>query len=673
MKPLFICNPSQVSTIISHIEKNQIFGSVEQKKKPLGDDESKLDIKDCFITSQEECEARRNDYIGVGDAPSTRIYIDPFLEWGKEDYYGYHIALDILTNWKKKEAPGLVFLSAIQQKAFDKLVKGKLNSFVREFIHFDFLDLDSKVLPYSTFSTSRWKYLKAYAITRAGKLDDLSHELDTPANSKNPSRSDVENIIDKIKNIPETVGKSVLQLCNEYHNEVDVSAFAKALQDQIKEQIKELKPHEPSAIEIPASMNILIVEDNVEHLAVLENALTERQGYFEKDKNLFSFTNGDEALQELKKSPNEYQLVLVDLRLNDENGFAQPVHGVDIIEELQKNHPLSSYTIITGMGRRGVAELLDIDLKFILSKKNLYSFDTESEVDKMLSRMIGDVAQREKSIHYNYGPNNGVYDWTMFKTNLFALGSERLKEQQAIALEKLEAFKNKMLAGRMPMYAAKNKKQYDINKIDEYHINILTIRLIYLWLALKNKNKLTCDNDAQDEFTAVLTNCGNLTISDSKASLIGLTREKIGFDEKYGKEIIQIDLNDLWPHEYAVVDEWNTTHNESLYDRLNDLVISEQYPSLFQFILRYFDYEEEELNEMKTDLPSNLKIWNFNELGAFLTEVFKDVLKQKESSIHFPYVEAMCKDEFVMNYFQDQIAPHLEELDRLFFEVYRTI
>ena len=98
---------------------------------------------------------RRNDFIGKGDAPFTRLYIDPFLEWGKEEYYGYHIALDILTNWKKKEAPGLIFLSAVEQKGFDKLVKGKLNSFVREFIHFDFLELKEKCLPYTTFSTSR--------------------------------------------------------------------------------------------------------------------------------------------------------------------------------------------------------------------------------------------------------------------------------------------------------------------------------------------------------------------------------------------------------------------------------------------------------------------------------------------------------------------------------------
>lgn len=661
MKPLFICNPSQVSAIKKHIEDNKIFKSVKTR-----------DLDHCFITSQTECDNRRNDFIGIGDAPFTRLYIDPFLEWGKEDYYGYHIALDILTNWKKKEAPGLVFLSAIEQRGFDKLVKGKLNSFVREFIHFDFLDLKYKCLPYSTFSTSRWKYLKAYALTSSGILDDLSHDLTTIISQKESSRNSLEKLISRVKNLPETVGNEVLQECNSYQEDVNVSAFAKALQDKIQNRIKEIKPHEPSAIEIPANLNILIVEDNEEHLSILEKALTEREGYFEKDKNLFCFTEGAAALKELKKSSNEFQLVLVDLRLNDENGFAQAVHGVDIIEELQKNHPLSSYTIITGMGRRGVAELLDIELKFILSKKNLYSFDTESEVDNMLARMIDDVSQREKSIHYNYGPNKGVYDWTMFKTNLFALGSDRLKEHQAKALKNLEAFKNKELDGRMPMYAAKNKKQYDINKLDDYHINILTIRLIYLWLALKNKNKLQCDNDAQEEYSSILANCGNLQISDSKASLIGLTREKIG-DDKNGKEIIKLDLRDLWPHEYKVVDEWNKEHEEILLDRLSDIVISEQYPSLFKFLTRYFDYEEEEFEAMKADIPVELMVWNLNDLGKFLTEVFEDVLQSKEKSVHYPFVEAMCRDHSVMNYFQDQIEPHLSEVDRLFNEVYDSI
>lgn len=671
MKPLFICNPSQVSTIIGHIEKNQIFGSVEQKKKPLGDDESKLDIKDCFITSQEECEARRNDYIGVGDAPSTRIYIDPFLEWGKEDYYGYHIALDILTNWKKKEAPGLVFLSAIQQKAYDKLVKGKLNSFVREFIHFDFLDLDSKVLPYSTFSTSRWKYLKAYAITRAGKLDDLSHELDTPANSKNPSRSDVENIIDKIKNIPETVGKSVLQLCNEYHNEVDVSAFAKALQDQIKEQIKELKPHEPSAIEIPASMNILIVEDNVEHLAVLENALTERQGYFEKDKNLFSFTNGDEALQELKKSPNEYQLVLVDLRLNDENGFAQPVHGVDIIEELQKNHPLSSYTIITGMGRRGVAELLDIDLKFILSKKNLYSFDTESEVDKMLSRMIGDVAQKEKSIHFNFGPSGGIYGWTMFKHNIFKQDTKVWDDQISIAFQNLEDFKNQTEIKELQIYSQDQRDNYDIKLINEYHTNILSLRLIYIWLAMKNKNQLAFNALEQEEFSDYLSQkkCG-VSLNITRANQIGLARNKSWKNENE-TTCIELNLKKLWGHEKSIVKEWETFHKQTFIDYLNDIIIAESDPKLIEFLTPHFDYEDDQ--EWPEGISRDLETWNFNDLNIFLSEVFEDVLKNKRESNHFMSVLSLCDDPNAIDYFHYHIIPELPKIDVLYMQVDKWI
>lgn len=655
MKPLFICNPSQVLAIKKHIEDNKIFKSVKTR-----------DLDHCFITSQTECDKRRSDFIGIGDAPFTRLYIDPFLEWGKEDYYGYHIALDILTNWKKKEAPGLVFLSAIEQKGFDKLVKGKLNSFVREFIHFDFLDLKDKCLPYSTFSTSRWKYLKAYALTSSGILDDLSHDLTTIISQKESSRNSLEKLISRVKNLPETVGTEVLQECNSYQDDVNVSAFAKALQDKIQNRIKEIKPHEPSAIEIPANLNILIVEDNEEHLAVLEKTLTEREGYFKKDKNLHSFTNGAAALKELKKSPNEFQLVLVDLRLNDDNGFAQAVHGVDIIEELQKNHPMSSYTIITGMGRKGIGELLDIDVKFILSKKNLYSFDTESEVDKMLTRMIDDVSQREKSNHYNFGPNKTIYGWAMFKSNLFALGKERIQEQISIANNKLKLFVNKELNEVFEIPGQKQQGKFDMAAIDSVHINILSLRRIFIWLALKNYNRLYLSNEEQGEYQEVLDNNG-IKINKSRVDAIGLHYKSIKTDKDI--PCFKLELDKLWPHEQVIVNEWNEEHNEVFIDSLQDIVVSEKHPSLYKFILAHLSYEKEDFKFHIQDVPLDTSIWNFKDLGNFLAQVFNDYSENGENSFHYPKVESMLNDEFVYNYFEQQIAPYLPKIDEKFMEL----
>ena len=665
MKPLFICNPSQVAAIIKHVETNQIFGSVERRDKQVVDN-SKIDIKDCFITSQEECDRRRNDYIGVGDAPSTRLYIDPFLEWGKEDYYGYHIALDILTHWKKKEAPGLVFLSAVEQKGFNKLVKGKLNSFVREFIHFDFLDLNEKCLPYSTFSNSRWKYLKAYALTSSGILDDLSHDLTTIISQKESSRASLEKLIVRIKSLPETTGIDVINKTNEYTTDVDVSAFAKALQEKIQDRIKEIKPHEPSAIEIPANINILIIEDNEEHLAVLEEALTARDGYFEKGKNLFSFTNGEAALQDLKESPNAYQLVLVDLRLDDENGFAQPVHGVDIIEELQKNHPLSSYTIITGMGRKGIGELLDIDVKFILSKKNLYSFDTDSEVDAMLTRMFADVKRRERSIHYLFGPNKTIYKWRMFKANLHALGKDRYSEQVAIADRNLRLFINKELKQTFSIPTQRQEDNFDMTTIDNVHINILTLRRIYLWLALKNKNRLFLSNAEQGEYKNVLNDCG-IDCNLSRINSTGLHFKTIKTERDV--ECRQLDLDKLWPHESVIIDEWNEQHGKVLLDKLKDITVSERHPALFNFIKTYFDYKEKDFKLCNLIIPIDSSIWNFKDLGDFLIHVFQDYTDNKKNSFHYENVQAMYNDEFAQNYFEQQIAPYLPEVDKQFMEL----
>ncbi|MBK5208280.1 MAG: hypothetical protein JJE44_02100 [Flavobacteriaceae bacterium] len=653
MKPLFICNTSQVQLIKAHIESNKLFKGV--------------DLSNCFVTSMGAYEERFNDLSGSGDAPFTRIYIDPYLEWSETGFFGYQIALEILKNWKKKEAPGIVFISLLKQVMLDKLVKGRINSLVREFPHFDILDLDNKIIPFNTFSNNRWKYLRAYALTSSGILDEISHDLTTIILQNESSRSNLERLLERTRTLSETVGKEVIQYIGSYQKDVNVSSFARVLKEKIGDRLKELRPHNPSTIEIPSNMNLMIIEDNEEHLQVLEKSLTERPGYFEKNKTLFSYTNGAEVLAELKKSKNEYQLVLVDLRLNDENGFAQPVHGVDIIEELQTNHPLTSYTIITGMGRKGIGELLNIDVKFILSKKQLYSFDTDSEVDAMLTKMFADVAQREKSVHYNYGPNNGIYSWTMFKTNLFALGREVFKEHQTIAISNLEKFKSKELDQKFPIYAPKNKKQYDLNKLEKYHINMLTQRLIFLWLALKNNNRLVCDSEAQEEYSDILKRCGKLAISDAKASLLGLTQNTVGNED--GIQIIEFDLTDIWPHEKVVVEEWNIEHGKIYLDHLQDIIISEKHPSLYKFIRTHFHYKEEDFKSCNFEVPADLSVWNFKDLGEFLTQVFDDYSDKGENSLHYLKVESMRNDNYSYNYFEQQIAPYLPEVDEKFMDL----
>ncbi|AFU68908.1 hypothetical protein P700755_002117 [Psychroflexus torquis ATCC 700755] len=652
MKPLFICNPSQIQALKTHIKDNKIFKSA--------------DLNRCFISKNSDYKLRKNDLNGSGDAPFTRIYIDPFLEWNTQEYFGYQIALEVLENWKKKEAPGIVFISAITQTMFDKMVTGKMNSLVREFPHFDFMNLKEKTIPFGTFSNSRWKYLKAYALTSSGIVDEISHDLTTIISQNESSRTNLEKILKRVKSLSDTVGKEVMECIALYNEDTNVSTFAKALQEKIIDRLKELRPHKPSEIKVPSNMNLLIIEDNEEHLQVLEKSLTARKGYFEKEKTLFSFTNGEEALAELKSSKNEYQLVLVDLRLNDENGFAQAVHGVDIIEELQKNHPLTSYTIITGMGRKGISELLDIEMKFVLSKKQLYSFDTDSEVDTMLTRMFADVKRRERSIHYLFGPNKTIYKWRMFKANLHALGKDRYSEQVAIADRNLRLFINKELKQTFSIPTQRQEDNFDMTTIDNVHINILTLRRIYLWLALKNKNRLFLSNAEQGEYENVLNDCG-IDCNLSRINSTGLHFKTIKTERDV--ECRQLDLDKLWPHESVIIDEWNEQHGKVLLDKLKDITVSERHPALFNFIKTYFDYKEKDFKLCNLIIPIDSSIWNFKDLGDFLIHVFQDYTDNKKNSFHYENVQAMYNDEFAQNYFEQQIAPYLPEVDKQFMEL----
>ena len=404
-------------------------------------------------------------------------------------------------------------------------------------------------------------------------------------------------------------------------------------------------------------MNLLIIEDNEEHLQVLEESLTNRKGYFEKGKTLFSYTDGYKALTELKKSKNEYQLVLVDLRLDDENGFAQRVHGVDIIEELQTNHPLTSYTIITGMGRKGISELLDIELKFVLSKKQLYSFDTDSEVDVMLTRMFADVSQREKIIFTQYGPKIGLYRVSLFKTNLSALGKEEFNKQISMSFDILKKFKEKTLTRQLKLKTQREFENVKPENLSELHTSLLALRLIYLWLALRKRNKLYCSIENQDEYMEVLVNCEIKKIPPKKPNNIGLSAKKI--DEIDGVEVMKIDLTKLWPHEYKVVDEWNKKYKEEIFNKNNE-IISKNYSPLYKFIKTYFNYNSTWLKEL--GLLPQIEFWSFNDLGLFLTQIFEDYKENKEESIYYEDIELMSSDPLVYEFFDRIIIHFLPEV-----------
>jgi hypothetical protein len=318
------------------------------------------------------------------------------------------------------------------------------------------------------------------------------------------------------------------------------------------------------------------------------------------------------------------------------------------------------------MGRKGISELLEIELKFVLSKKQLYSFDTDSEVDKMLLRMFEDVKHREKSVHYNFGPNKTIYGWTLFKSNLFALGNERIQEQITIADNKLKLFINKELHETFEIPGQKQQSKFDMTTIDLVHTNILSLRRIFIWLALKKHNKLFLSNKEQGEYQQVLDD-NDIKINKSRVDTIGLHYKSL----KTEKDVscFRLELDKLWPHEQKIVREWNEKHNEVFIDSLNDINISVKHPSLYGFLRNHFNYQKEEFKSHIKGVPHDLSIWNFNDLGVFLTIVFDDYSEKRENSFHYSRVESMLNDEYVYNYFEQQIAPYLPELDNKFMEL----
>lgn len=650
MKALFICNPSQIQIIGVHLKKNKLFGI-------KGDVDFDQDyINKYFLSSKESFNKLKDKkvFIGKGDTPHHLFYIDPYLEWSSEQFFGYQIVLDLLQNWAGTEAPGISFLSMVTQKMFNKRVKGKMQSLVREFQHVDILSLENKnSLSTNTYSNNRWKYLKTYALTSAGILDDISHDLSSIVSN----RGTLEIVLKRIQSIEELVGQEIVNFILTYSKETLVSVFSNALELKIRNRLSELKPHTPSSIEIPANLNILIIEDNEEHLMILTNALTKRENYFKENESLFSYRSGEEALKELKSSRNEYQLVLLDLKLNDKDGFAQKVHGVDILEELQQNHPLTSFTIITGMGRKAIGELLEIDVKFILSKKQLYSFDTDGEVDTMLLRMFEDVKQRERIKFDQWGPKTGLYRASQFKTKLAALGREEFKRQINDAYEILEKFKAKNSTIKLKLKTQREFEKVKVEELKDLHTSLLAFRLIYLWLAMRKKNKLFCcgeeTSEYYDEYSQVMNDWG-ITVPEKKPNNIGFTARKVG--ESNGVIVKEIDLQNIWPHEEAVTEEWEEKLELDVYDK-NKKEIFTNYPPLYDFLRLHYSYDKSTLKTIGVTVE--MKDWNFNDLELFFNVIFRDYSQKGGDSKYFKEIESMSSDDLVYDFFERIIVYYL--------------
>lgn len=659
MKALFIWNSISKDYIISHLKRVNQFQSNGDSARFI------TSLQEYNELSQELFERTKKGTKQKEKESYQRIYILPELNWGNDMFFGYKIALEILEKWKNPTPPYIAFISLIERKKLHDLVSGKYQYLVKTFDHTDLLKLGKNPLPVKNISQSKWRFFKNYALTKSGILDDIAHKLTGILNPEN-SENALKNILDQIKSQRDLVGNDVYVLANQEIDTIeDKPAFIKELTAAIEEKIREYKPHNRQDIVIPTFVKIMVIEDNEDHLQIIKKSL---ERYFESDKTLFCFTDGETALNELKTNPDDYNLVLVDLELLSD-GFYQNIQGIDILDYL-KSQPKVSYRIITGLGRKGVREMLQIDSSLILSKKQLYHFDTDEEVDKMLLQMVADFKEKEKVFHMNFGPVKGIFSWGGFKTTLSNYYLKNKDKYWKEAFEILEKFKeNELNAGfwDKSLPSGKRKDSADIDKelfsIDdsirdskkERFSGLLAQRLIIFYLSSKSNFKIILDNTA-DEYGSYFETLNNndIKLHYNYIQKIGIVTEKVEKKQEY-----KVLSEGLFPPEIVFME---SLKQEIIENYQPDILIKDNSQDIYELITTYFDLEETEAEMI--GVPVDIDEWTYSDLKTCWQTMYEDVISKGNDSDWYHTLEAFVESSNLTQTIETQLSVHLPDIEK---------
>jgi len=146
------------------------------------------------------------------------------------------------------------------------------------------------------------------------------------------------------------------------------------------------------------------VEDDPAQGKQLKEILSQ---YFD-DVSLFS--NGEQAKAALEDSlvTNTYQALFVDMELL-EDGFDQPVMGVDLLDYCEENAPGIATRIITSLPRRGLRVLINKPHEHILPKNNSGSILSESDNLTQIFKSLKKEMEDRNKYRERPGPKNGPF------------------------------------------------------------------------------------------------------------------------------------------------------------------------------------------------------------------------------------------------------------------------
>ncbi len=651
MKALFIWNDTSKDFLIRSLSHTKQFSDVIED----------FGIKEEFLLSSEEDWLKHNNTINK----VQNIFILVELGWDRDIFKGYKIGLEILRKWKGQKPPTIQFVSMMPRQLLFNNVSGKEQYLVKVFNHLDLFDTYNE--KFQTFYTDidEWNFYKNYALTGAGILDDFSHRLTTIISLKE-KKGELSTIISQMENQSNLLGERVMNHLSIFEeSELDLKTFAIKLRQLIDERIFVYGSHKSDGPKISNNLKVMIVEDNERHRDILKASLSE---YFSEDR-IRCFSKGQEAIAAYEENPKDYNLIFIDLELL-EGSFYQPIQGLHILKKI-RDKKMSSFTVITGLGRKGVQELLQIPIKKIVSKKQLYQYDTDKEVEGILKRMVREFSILEKEILVEVGPKKSYFNWEGFRTifSEYYLDPDFVCKSFKDAKQVLECFKKRTLTTKD--WPNENKelispKQKTIAKYSEFiakkFSTLLAHRYVIIYLASLNDFTLYCDNEYYEIYADTLEE-NNICLNRGYLDRICFNYKGLrnGLVEKY-----KIEKINLFPKEIKLIAELEKEKKKGYASTY----LVDNSTKLFNLCEKYLDLEQEQAQRF--DVPAEVKSWTIQDMITVIEGVFLDTnSKGKESSWYFTIESLVCSSDYKQAEELElkHYIPNIESLIKDFFDL----
>ena len=542
------------------------------------------------------------------------VIIVPELNWVKGGVdEGYDKARELVINKYRTEFVQVVFLSVLERTTLAKIVDTRNKSFVEAFPHVCLLD-DKVNLKFEYYSEIHYKLIKHLAISDHGRLQKISHEMNSvKVNILRKTRDIDSNKTDLIAKLEElTLFQQWTE--NNINQKLDEIIFindnellkkelnsVESIIDEISIKIPRDNEHIETSLNTKSNYKVFIVEDELEYMKFFYNTLSKFfYEVYPNQKNEYPVNQKLECFdiskteEIIKHTGTNYDVFLLDLLYKDKNGWLT-FNGLDLYQLIRKVNPYAVIRIITSLPRGIIAKLVEVILSDTEKPNTDQVFTKKYGFDFLKDSIIESIAKineecrlkaKNKTVLSPF-PKTGIFDWTGIPELMFSLfqdNKDQYCKHRNISEGLFNQFVNGTLDkstmgwnnGELPKPAMK-KKITDLYFLGKFS-SIMTHRMIAIKEALKKDDYAVIYSD----YLEIIENITNITQLDT-----GYFQTKLGFN---GTEIkdnnnsvgFKILFSNLFPEEISFITK-TLGSNENI---INNSFLKNINPDLYKFFIK---------------------------------------------------------------------------------------